>query len=405
MKRVRQISLLLVIAASSLILAACGQKSNCSGITFGGSTSGGGSSSGGLNSGGTTCGSGNSGNGNGSGGTVKDFLYYMEGETLKGASFSGSTLTTLPSFTSPALGTGTRADMTIVNKKFLYEPWIPSGGVIGIQSFSIDRSSGALSPIPGNPFSTTTDLGDSIAADPQGRFLFVGDSSTSQISAFQIDSTTGALTPAPGSPFPFIGGSVSILAVDGTGHYLYTANFHSNLGLVSGFSIDQNTGALTEITGSPWSQGLFYIQPETSGKFLLGLSLFTGSLVVVPIEAGTGALLLPVANLTPNSPPDNFAVHPSGSFVYTFAVDSKNKNLPVEGFVLDTNGGLTPMTGSPFSTLPGLHNGKFDQDGTGLFGLLDQGQIQVFTVDPATGSMTATVSPLATVSGPFAPTN
>ncbi len=337
------------------------------------------------------------------GGPVDDFLYYFEGQTIKAATLSGGTLAPVNAFTSPALGQGSRNDMTIVNKKFLYEPWIPSGGVVAIQGFSINRTGGGLTPVPGNPVPTTTPEGDSIASDPQGRFLFVGDRGTAQISVFVIDGTTGALTPAATSPIQVLGSTFSQLTVDGTGTYLYAADSGTIFGVVQGFTIDQFTGNLTPIPGSPFAAGLYYVQAEASGKFLLGLDL-AGGITVLPIQQGTG-ILLPGSNYSTVSSPFMFAVHPSGSFVYTFALDQKNKPLPVEGFLLDTNGVLTPLTGSPFTTLPGIIPAKFDQDGTSLFGLLAGGSIQVFGVDPTTGALSGNVPPLQTVAGPFAPTN
>jgi 6-phosphogluconolactonase (cycloisomerase 2 family) len=398
MKRARQISLLLVVAASLAMLAACGQKANCSGITFGGSTGSGGSNGGGFNSGGTVCGGGN----NGGGGSVDDFVYYMQGNTLIGAALSGNTLAPIAGFTSPNLGLGTPADMTIVNKQFLYEPWIPSGGVVGIQGFAINRSGGALTPVPGSPKAPATTTADSIISDPQGRFLFVGDHTTGQISSFQIDPTTGALTPTPASPVA-TGFAISVLTVDGTGHYLYASSTRSSFGGVFGFNIDQFSGDLTPIAGSPWVANLFYVQADPSGKYLMGTDGL-GGITVVTIEQGTG-ILLTASSFATTSRPFGLSIHPSGNFVYTFALDNKTHPLPVEGYQIDSSGNLTPLSGSPFTTLPGLFTGKFNQDGTGLFALNTSGEVQVFVVDPNTGAMTATITPIPTIATYFAVTN
>jgi 6-phosphogluconolactonase (cycloisomerase 2 family) len=399
MKRVSRISLLVVVAASAMTLAACGQKSNCSGITFGGSGSGTGSG-GGVNSGGSVCGAGS----NNSGGPVSDYVYYMQGNTLIGAGLAGGSLAPLPGFVSPNLGLGTAADMTIVSKKFLYEPWIPSGGVVGIQGFVIDRNTGAITPVPGNPIAPTVPAIDSIAADPQGRFLYVGDHSTATIDAFQVDSTTGALTPTSFSPFPLSGGaSLSVLTVDGTGKYLYASDTKSGFGSVYGFTIDQFSGDLTPIAGSPWALDLFFVQADPTGKYLMGTDAF-GGITVVTIQQGTGILQTATSFATTN-PPYALAIHPNGNFVYTFALDNKIHPLAVEGYQIDSTGNLTALAGSPFTTLPGMFGGKFDQDGTGLFALNTTGGVQVFVVDPATGAMTANIAPIATVATYFAPTN
>lgn len=382
-----------------MILAACGQKANCSGISFGGSTSGGGSSSGGVSTGGTVCGGGT----NGTGAPVSDFVYYMQGNSLLGASLSGNTLAPISGFTSPALGLGDAADMTVVNKKFVYEPWVPSGGVVAIQGFAIDRNSGALTPVPGNPAAPATTSVDSIISDPMGRFLYVGDRGTAQISVFQVDATTGALTLSQNSPFATAGSTFSMLSVDGTGKYLYAADSQGILGFVYGFNIDQFSGELTPIPGSPFNLDLFFVQADATGKFLFGIDS-TGNINVLPLQVGTG-IPQPGTTLAPTSHPYALAVHPNGNFVYSFALDNQIHPKAVEGFQVDGTGNLTALTGSPFTTLPGLFGGKFDQDGTGLFALNTGGGVQVFVVDPATGGLTANVPPISTVASYFAPTN
>src|SRR5258708_6563829 len=47
------------------------------------------------------------------------------------------------------------------------------------------------------------------------------------VSAFTIDGTTGALTPVAGSPFP-TGSSPDSVTVDPTGSFAYVANIFSN---------------------------------------------------------------------------------------------------------------------------------------------------------------------------------
>jgi DNA-binding beta-propeller fold protein YncE len=78
------------------------------------------------------------------------------------------------------------------------------------------------------------------------------------VSAYSIDGTTGALTPVAGSPFPAGFGSLSV-TVDPTGQFAYVANrgFSPDNGTVSAYTIDGTTGALTEIAGSPFPAGSF----------------------------------------------------------------------------------------------------------------------------------------------------
>ena len=75
--------------------------------------------------------------------------------------------------------------------KFAY---VLSAGARAIASFSIDGSSGALSPTTVQP----TKLGVyaiSIAMDPKGKFAFVPNFAGNDLHAFSIDETVGRLTP------------------------------------------------------------------------------------------------------------------------------------------------------------------------------------------------------------------
>ena len=120
-----------------------------------------------------------------------------------------------------------------------------------VSVFSISGN-GSLSPVPGSPFpaggspsSVTTDTN----VIPL-KFAYVTIPASNEIAGYSIDQSTGALTPLAGSPFP-VGVGPSSAATRGT--LLYVANAGSNSMLV--YSIDQNTGALTPVSGSPFPVG------------------------------------------------------------------------------------------------------------------------------------------------------
>ena len=231
----RRLFSLALLTVSLWFLSACG-NSSCSGTSF--STSGGGG--GGSTSGsGSTCSSTGTGGGTSGNGTALDYIYSLDGFNISGAYYTGSAVVGINNFNGPAIGSGSVADMTIVNGKFLYLPFLPTSGTSVLQGYSISSTTGALSAIGGSPFATHA-VGDSLAADPKSRFLFASESQTGTVDVFQINSSTGALTLAPGSPYAldFVPFSVT---VDGTGTYLYVAT-DSGPGWTYGFNIDQNTG-------------------------------------------------------------------------------------------------------------------------------------------------------------------
>ena len=127
---------------------------------------------------------------------VTAFVYFVDasagGMAAEALNVNNSqTFAPLSSFVSPALSGGGNGGMVVVGKKYLY---IAATNSV-LLGFSISSSTGALTPVPNSPYAIT---GPSIAADPQGRFLFVGGPGI--ISAMTINSD-GSLTAVPGSPF------------------------------------------------------------------------------------------------------------------------------------------------------------------------------------------------------------
>jgi 6-phosphogluconolactonase (cycloisomerase 2 family) len=306
--------------------------------------------------------------------------------------------------------------MLIVSKKFVY---IPQSSTTNVEGFSINRSSGALSLIPGTPV-TLTFPADTIASDPQGRFLFIGNESGGDIASFKIDPVTGALTPAPNSPLTVTGiSSADVFTVDGAGKFLYVGEQNDSSGaLVHGFSIDQTTGALTAIPGSPFALGVATLHADPSGRYLLGVRGYVdlggtsgdNNIYVFNIDPTTGFPSPVSGSPFPMSASANeFAIHPTGKLVYTMDVDASGSPTAMEGFQMDqTTGILTPLAGSPCSTLPTAAQCLFEQSGVAMF-CADRyfgTNFEVFNVDGNTGALTHTVTNLGVGNNiPFAVTD
>jgi len=384
--------LLLVFAASLMMLAACGQKSNCNGISFG--TGGGSSGSGGVNSGGSVCGSGPN-----NGGGVRDFLFFQQsGNILNTASYNGSKMTASVGSLVPSLGSGAGSDMVVVNKAFLYLTWLPQGGAEGqVLGFAINHTNGSLSPLGGSPFGSGTSKVDTIVADPQGRYLVVGNSANGDLSVFTINSTTGALTLSPNSPLTNNNMAPTNLVIEGTGNYVYATEVSHN-GDVFGFAVDQTTFDLTTLPGSPFFLGVTRLAAEPTGQYLVAND-GSSNVDVITIEQGTGIPLSVVPYPSTNAG-DSVIVTPDGKFVYTYSIGNH-----IEGFAFSA-GVLTPLQGSPFSSLEILHPAKIDQNGTAIFGYTITGGFGVYNVNTTTGTLTGGITDLSVTSSPnFAPTN
>jgi 6-phosphogluconolactonase (cycloisomerase 2 family) len=166
-----------------------------------------------------------------------------------------------------------------------------------IAGFSVSATDGSLTPVSGSPFSTGF-FPNKIAIDPAGKFLyatipssFMGTSTS--VYAYTIDAASGALTAVPGSPFTTGENPVSA-AVDVSGRFLFVANGANtaNGNSVSAFSIDSNTGALTAVPGSPFAASPFpgFVATDPSGQYVyVGLGSSSGIAAFV-MNQSTGAL-------------------------------------------------------------------------------------------------------------------
>jgi 6-phosphogluconolactonase (cycloisomerase 2 family) len=118
---------------------------------------------------------------------------------------------------------------------------VPAPG--SISAFTIDSSTGALTPAPG--YTQPIAVHGPLCIDPMGRFLFVPE--TGGVSVYAIDTATGALSAVAGSPFS-TGTDPSAVSVDPTDRFVYVVNYGS--GTLSEFMLD-STGALSPLAGSP----------------------------------------------------------------------------------------------------------------------------------------------------------
>jgi 6-phosphogluconolactonase (cycloisomerase 2 family) len=210
-----------------------------------------------------------------------------------------------------------------------------------VSAYTIDPITGTLTSVPGSPFSLSVVR---LAVDPLGRFLFgVG----ADVKVFKIDPITGAL--ALISSFPAVVGTFSV-AVDPSGKFVYAASVQS--GSVSAYSIDVTTGVLTPVAGSPFPGTLsaFSVTVDPAGKFVyVANAIPSDSISAYAINPSTGALTAVVGSPfgTQGCPVVSVAVDSSGKFVYAAASACGSNN--VLGYTIDPlSGALRPLAGSPF---------------------------------------------------------
>jgi len=115
----------------------------------------------------------------------------------------------------------------------------------------VNNPDGTLHPVADSPFSTGLSP-MALAIDPLGKYLYVVDQGSNQVSQYQISSATGkltALSPATISTgtFPF-GVAIHSEVSGGTLEYVYVSNFGSDS--ISAFKLDTTTGLLS-LSGTP----------------------------------------------------------------------------------------------------------------------------------------------------------
>jgi 6-phosphogluconolactonase (cycloisomerase 2 family) len=215
-----------------------------------------------------------------------------------------------------------------------------------ISAFSI-ASTGALTPITGSPFAGAA-AADAIGIDPAGKFLY---DAGNNLAAFTI-SSSGALTAVAGSPYTLPGLAAGV-TIDPTAKFLYTSLFNATTPDVITYSIGA-TGALTSIAtlGIDGNQGeALAIASGTKAvaytpKFAYVTNATDKTISEFTVNDATGALTAVAGSpISDTNGPQSVVAAPSGAFVYT-----ANSNNSISEYTVNaTTGALTKVAGSPIT--------------------------------------------------------
>lgn len=232
------------------------------------------------------------------------------------------------------------------------------------------------------------------------------------IHIFTVDRTTGALTPAGVAEHH---ASPSALAIDAAGARLYTANetdaTGATPGSLSAFGINRRTGQLTLLnTVASGGAGPTYVSLHRAGRHLFTANYAGGTVAVCPVleDGRLGAptdVQRTVGAVGPtratNAPPGSFAISghdaphphmiqddPSGRFV--IAPDLGLDRLFVWRFDADT-GTLTPNEPASVTLPPGdgPRHFAFHPNGRWLYSIQEEAStVALFDYAAATGTLT-----------------
>jgi len=302
-------------------------------------------------------------------------------------------------------GTGPQSVTTDPSGKFAYVANFNSNN---ISAYTINASSGVLTPVSSSPFAAGT-APNSMAVDPSGRFAYVANLGSANISAYTIDASTGALTLIVGSPYPTGAKTEPIsVAVDPTGQFVYVANKATDGldGSIFAYTIDAGTGALTPITGSPFTtlgSEPFAVTVDPSGKFAYMAAGLGQTVWAFDISATTGALTevgLPIAE---GAIPVALTVDPLDRVVYV--ADVNTNNMTIYAFNA-TTGALNLSTRSSIGAVAGPFSIAVDASAKFVYAATaGTNDVQVYSGDPTNGTLTSiTGSPFPAGTNPLSVT-
>jgi 6-phosphogluconolactonase len=202
-----------------------------------------------------------------------------------------------------------------------------------------------------------------------------------------ISGATGAIT--LGAETPQVQNTTPTgIALLPSKKFLYAINSNSHANTISIFKVASDgtlalSGTPTPASGS--SPNAAVIDP--SGKYLLVTNNLTNNVSVYSIDAGSGALSEVAGSpFDANANPAEILIVPSGKFVYV-----TNPGIGMITAFSFSNGVLTKVPGSPFSSVPG--------GGGGAFGLAVDGSERFLYVANPSASNPPPSSTIGNISG------
>jgi 6-phosphogluconolactonase (cycloisomerase 2 family) len=309
-------------------------------------------------------------------------------------------------------------------------------GAASISAFSVNSSSGALTAIAGSPFAVPVVAGggnnplQTLIFNPNGKSLYIkndGGIGTGSLAAFSIDSSTGALSPLSGSPFPLGVSATGVAGLDPAGRFLYVANQGTctvangcnpstlSTGSISAFSLDA-AGVPTALSGLPAvTPPPYQLSVDPSGRFLYQASIDADEVISYSIDQTTAALTkLPAAGTSRTGGEPVFIgafVAPGNSTPYTFS--PKFAYVPnvadnsISMYSSDAATGKLSAVGTPFlsgvapqAVAVSRHGDVAFVASAGATPMTTAGTVSAYAINSATGALSGISGSLPTGKGP-----
>lgn len=235
--------------------------------------------------------------------------------------------------------------------RFLYAA---TSDISAILEFVIGADGSLTGP---NYFSLTNSSPEMVVADPKGKFVFAIE--PQGVLAFTINSQTGSLTQVAGSPFPTggYGDYPTAIGIDPGGNFVYVSVFDTGSAFLQGYRINRNTGALTPATFTgPLDLGSqpepSSIQTDATGEFIYLVDPVSGAIAGYPVNLKSGDVGKPLLPTPFAAGLGASVISRSGDFLYVFARDQVRDLV---GYSIDpARGELQPVPGTFFTSQGGL---------------------------------------------------
>ena len=320
--------------------------------------------------------------------------YYLFANDNSSSGFAGSMIisgsgasTTLTSATGSPYGTGGTSARCLAltdNGKFLY---VGNSGTRNVSTFSVNASTGVLTSLgiqSPNTLGSSSTVNGMAYLPPVADLAYVLNDSASgnQIYAYATYNSSSSLIPLTGFPVSTGGNGdgttgTQRLAIDRTNARLYALNKNSNT--VSAYSINSATGVLSALPYSPFSLGAgtwnaLAIHPSGS-PLLICDGGSPGRLASYQVSAISAVAAGSPAVAGPALSSGTFSA--DGNFFYA---GGDNTSSAFAGFSVDPSSGVvTALAGSPFDS-GNSAPGAFVTDATGRIFLANPGgQLRAFS--------------------------
>ena len=264
----------------------------------------------------------------GDGGSSSTALLYVSnsgGNDISAYRVDTSTGVLTPLAGSPFAAEVNPQGMTLSTTGSLVLAFVSNAGSSTVSSYIVNASTGVLTPASAVGFNTGANP-RTLTLEPFERFAFVANAGSSSVSVYLVNTSNGNLTEVSGSPFSVFPGiqpqQATVVTVSFTKQFVYLANAQS--GNVSGFSLNTNSGFLTQVPGSPFTVGLtlqstpLSVVADSAGNFAYVSNSGEGTVSAFRVDQTNGALIanVPNAPFTAGSGPQPVTLHPSKPFAY-----------------------------------------------------------------------------------------